>query len=256
MDSKFIAAQLYTLRTFLKTTEDIKESLKKVRNIGYEAVQVSGVGPIEPAHLKRIADKLGINICVTHIPFDRIKNDTENVIREHQMWGCKYVGLGSMPLEYRTCREGYLAFAKEFSQIGKKYLDSGMQLVYHNHRFEFQKFNGMTGLDILLEESDPEAFGFEIDTYWVQAGGANPIDWIRKVGGRMKVVHLKDMAIVDDRQVFAEIGEGNLDWMAIIKACKETGVIWYAIEQDECLRDLFESLEISFKYMKKLFEMI
>lgn len=252
MDKKAIAAQLYTLRDFLKTPEDIGKTLKRVKEIGYDAVQVSGVGPIESSRLKDMTDELDIKICVTHIPFERIKNDAEKVIQEHKLWGCKYVGLGAIPVEYRKSREGYEAFAREFSEMGKQYSDNGLQLVYHNHKFEFENFDGMTGMDIMLKESDPETFGFELDTYWVQAGGADPVEWIRKVEGRMGVVHFKDMAIKDDRQVFAEIGEGNLNWTAIIRACKDTGVEWCAVEQDVCQRDPFESLAMSLRFLEKL----
>ena len=104
-------------------------------------------------------------------------------------------------------------------------------------------------MDILLEKSDPKYFDFELDTYWIQAGGADPVEWIRKVEGRMEVIHLKDMAILDNEQVFAEIGEGNLDWPRIFQACRDIGVKWYAVEQDSCLRDPFESLAISFRYI-------
>ena len=249
MDKMHIAAQLYTLRDFLKTPEDIEKTLKKVKEIGYSSVQVSGMGPIDPCRLKDIVDKLGIMICVTHISPDRLRNDLDNVIKEHKLWDCSFVGLGSMPGEYRKGSEGYRLFIREFSDIAERIADSGLQFVYHNHKFEFEKYDGITGLEILLSETDPAAFGFELDTYWVQAGGANPVDWIRKVKGRMAVVHLKDMAIVDDQQVFAEIGEGNLDWPAIIKACRDTGVQWYAVEQDICRQDPFKSLEISFKYL-------
>ncbi|MBW7460304.1 sugar phosphate isomerase/epimerase, partial [Paenibacillus sepulcri] len=120
-------------------------------------------------------------------------------------------------------------------------------LIYHNHKFEFEKFEGKPGLEWLLDASDAAHVGFELDTYWVQAGGADPVKWVRKVEGRMKVVHLKDMAIVDDTQVFAEIGEGNMDWPAVIEACRETGVEWYVVEQDKCPGDPFESLAVSYR---------
>ena len=112
-------------------------------------------------------------------------------------------------------------------------LDQGMQFIYHNHAFEFEKFDGVTGLDILLEASDPEAFHFELDTYWIQAGGANPVTWIEKVAGRMKVVHFKDMGNAGANEpVMAEVGEGNLEWPEIIAACRKTGVEYAAVEQD------------------------
>lgn len=253
MDINTVAAQLYTLREFIKTPEDIENTLKRVKEIGYNAVQLSGMGPIEPQRLKEIADGLGLAICATHNSYERIMEDTENVIKEHKLWGCEYVGLGGLPKENRTSKEGYITFAKKFSQIGKIYKENGLQLIYHNHNFEFEKFDGVTGMEILLKESDPETFGFEIDTYWVQAGGADPVEWIKKVSGRMAVVHLKDMAILDKQQIFAEIGQGNMNWTAILKACEDTQVKWYAVEQDKCLRDPFESLRISFEYLKRNF---
>jgi len=250
MDQCHIAAQLYTLRDFIKTPEDIRKTLRKVREIGYESVQVSGMGPVDPIVLKEMMEELGLSICVTHTPPYRLKNDLGNVIKEHRLWNCSYIGLGSMPNEYRTSGEGFRAFIKEYSEIGKKIADAGLHFVYHNHRFEFEKFNGITGMDMLLNETDPDIIGFIIDTYWVQAGGADPVEWVKKVKGRMNIVHFKDMAIKSNQQVYAEIGEGNLNWANIIEACRETGVIWYAVEQDDCLRDPFESLAMSFKYLQ------
>ncbi len=248
-----IAAQLFTLREYLKTPEDIAKTLKKVKEIGYDAVQVSAIGPIDPKELKALVDKEGLTICVTHIPYDRLWNNLDAVIEDHKLWDCKYVGLGAMPEEYRENKEGYVRFAKEASEVGRKLAKHGLKFVYHNHNFEFRNFDGQTGMDILFNETDPEVFDFELDTYWVQAGGADPIVWIKKVAGRMDVVHFKDMMIDKERkQIFAEVGEGNLNWPGIIAACKEIGVKWAPVEQDRCLRDPFESLAISYKNLKKM----
>ncbi|WP_028549760.1 sugar phosphate isomerase/epimerase family protein [Paenibacillus sp. UNC451MF] len=248
-----IAAQLYTLREFLKTPEDIAETLKKVKQIGYNAVQVSGVGPIDNEALKELADREQLTICATHIGYPDLLNNLDSVIQKHKTWGCQYVGLGGLPQEYRTSGEGYAAFAKQASKIGRKLKDAGLTFIYHNHSFEFAKFDGKTGMDILFEESDPTAFDFELDVYWVQAGGADPVEWIRKVNGRMKVVHLKDMAVTGDReQRFAEVGEGNMNFKRILEACNEIGVEWGAVEQDQCYgRNPFESLAISFNNLQK-----
>jgi len=255
-----IAAQLYTVREFTKTPQDIRNTFKMVRQIGYEAVQLSALGPIDPAELKSIADEYGLKICITHTPYHRIVNDFDNVAREHKLWQCEYVGLGMMPPVsadmpdgFERSGEGYRAFARRMSEVAKKYNNVGLKFAYHNHNFEFEKYDGITGMDILLQESDPQTFGFELDTYWVQAGGADPVEWIYKVKGRMGVVHLKDMAIMDGKQVYAEIGQGNLNWDKIIKACEETGVEWYAVEQDVCMRDPFESLKMSFDYLSERF---
>jgi sugar phosphate isomerase/epimerase len=246
-----IAAQLYTVRDFCKTAEELETTLQQIKQIGYTAVQVSGIGPIAPGLVKEITERIGLTICATHISYDRLSNDLDAVIQEHLSWSCKYVGIGSLPESYRTSKDGYIAFTAKFNEISKKLADAGLQFIYHNHHFEFTKFNGMTGMDLLHQVSHP-SFGFELDLYWVQAGGANPVDWINKVKGRMQVVHLKDMAIVENKQVFAEIGEGNLNWPAILQACRDSGVEWYVVEQDTCLRNPFESLAISFNYLQKL----
>jgi len=248
-----IAAQLYTIREFDKTPEDIAASMKKIRQIGYDAVQVSGMGPIEPERLKEIMDKEGLTICATHIGFDRLKNELDMVIKEHKLWNCKYVGLGSMPDRYRKSAEACREFIREISPIAKEIKASGLQFIYHNHNFEFAKYDGKTLMDILFEETDPDTFGFEIDTYWVQCGGADPIQWINKVEGRMQVVHFKDMVVNSEaKSIMAEVGEGNLNWKGIIEACEKTGVEWCPVEQDFCQRDPFESLAISFNNLKKM----
>jgi sugar phosphate isomerase/epimerase len=229
------------------------KTLKKVKAIGYNAVQVSGMGTIGPQDLKELAEEAGVRICATHISYERLKNDLDSVIREHKQWDCHYVGLGSMPQQFRESKDGFVAFAKEFNEISRRISDEGLQFIYHNHCFEFEKFSGVPGLELLLNITDPETFGFELDTYWIQAGGANPAEWIRKAQGRMEVVHFKDMAVKGFQPIFAEIGEGNLNWSEIIRACRETGVKWYAVEQDECRRDPFESLRISFDYLKSYY---
>ena len=91
---------------------------------------------------------------------------------------------------------------------------------------------------------------FEIDTYWIQHGGGDPASWIRKLKGRLPLVHLKDMGISKGKQVMTEVGEGNLNWQEILSACKDAGLIWYIVEQDICQRDPFESLGISLRNLK------
>ncbi|MGI6562146.1 MAG: sugar phosphate isomerase/epimerase family protein [Clostridia bacterium] len=250
-----VAAQLYTLRDYMKTPEDIRKSLKKVSEMGYTAVQISGLGKIDPVELKEITDEYGLKICATHISPEAIANEFDRVVKEHKLWDCKYVGIGGMPAAYRGSEEGCIAFAKEFSVHAKKLADEGLQFIYHNHRFEFEKFNGRTMMDILFEESAPE-FGFEIDTYWVQSGGASPVEWIYKVDGRMQVIHFKDMGVKNNEQIMTPIGRGNLPWKEIFEACKKTAVEWAPVEQDHCYDEcpfdcLKESLDFCNKMMKE-----
>jgi sugar phosphate isomerase/epimerase len=156
-----------------------------------------------------------------------------------------------MPREYRDGGlDAFKRFAQEATEIGKALAEAGLTFSYHNHSFEFVRFGDRTGLDVIYEESDPEYLQAEIDTYWVQHGGGDPIAWIRKMKDRMPVIHFKDMVIYEGEQTMAEIGEGNLNWPGILEACKDANVEWYAIEQDRCMGDPFDSLRISYDNLR------
>ncbi|SHH42295.1 sugar phosphate isomerase/epimerase family protein [Clostridium grantii] len=249
-----IAAQMFTLRDYMTTPENMRETFKRVRNMGYTAIQMSGMGDVDEVkakYIKELAEEFELTICVTHVGLNLLKENLDWAIEFHKMWNCEYVGLGALPEECRRSKETYIEFATMMNDIGKKLSEAGLKLVYHNHDFEFIKYDGKTGMDILFESFDPRYVEFELDTYWVQQGGCSPQDWIRKVDGRMGVVHFKDMGILSNREhYFAEIGSGNLDWDKIIAACDETQVKWAAIERDRGEKDPFESLEESIKFLK------
>ena len=246
-----LAAQLYTVREFTKTPADIAVTMKKVRAIGYESVQLSALGPIEPAKLKKILDGEGLSVSATHISFQRMRDETQAVIDEHRLLGCEYPAIGGMPGEYRSA-EGFHRFAKDAEQVGRKLAAGGLHFGYHNHSFELEKFDGKTGLEIIYSESDPKYVMAEIDTYWIQHGGGDPSAWIRRLAGRIPLLHLKDMAVVEGQPCMAEVGEGNLNWPAILEASRSSGVEWYLVEQDVCPRDPFESLAISFRNLREM----
>jgi len=250
MAKTMIAAQLYTIRDFMKTPDDMAKSLKKIKGIGYDAVQLSGNGPIDDKELKKLLDDNGLIVAATHIGYETIRDNPEKVIEQHSILECKHVAIGGLPGDYRS-GEGFLKFAKEASVAVKNLYDAGFDFSYHNHSFELEKFGDRTGLQILYEESDPKYFLSEIDTYWVQHGGGDPAAWIKKLKGRATLVHFKDMAMKGGQQRFAEIGEGNLNWPAILDACKYAGTEWMIVEQDVCYeRDPFDSLAISLKNIK------
>ena len=250
-----IAAQGYTVREFAKTHDDVVKTCQKLRKIGFQAVQVSAWAALEPTEMAKILRGEGLVCCATHGSFDRMQAEPEKVAADHHTLGCKHTAPGAMPNAYRE-GDGYARFARDASEVGKKLSRLGLTLSYHNHAFEFERqpsdAKQRPGLAILIEDSEAGALNFEIDTYWVQAGGGDPAAWIRKVKGRIPLVHVKDMTIRANKPIFAEVGEGNLNWPAILAACKEAGTQWYIIEQDTCERDPFESLAISLRNLKAM----
>jgi len=251
MAGSVIAAQLYTVREFTKTPADITATLKKVARLGYEAVQLSALGPMDPQELRRVCDGEGLKICATHIGYEAMRDTPQAVIDLHHTYGCPYAGIGGLPSSYRSA-EGFLRFAREASEVARRLAEGGIKFVYHNHSFELERFGDRTGLAILYEESDPRYFLSEIDTYWIQHGGGSPAAWVRRLKGRAPCLHLKDMTNKGGQQLMAEVGEGNLDWPDILAAARDAGTEWYIVEQDTCQRDPFESLAISLRNLRAM----
>ena len=249
MTRNVLAAQLYTVRDFTKTVEGFADSIAKVSAIGYTAAQVSAIGPIPAADVKKICDDYGITIVNTHIAWPRLQEEIAAVIEEHQLWECKHVAIGSMPRHFiEAGEEGIRQFAAEATAVGRTLYEAGLTFSYHNHSFEFIRYGDKCGLEILFDETDPRYVQAELDTYWIQFGGGDVCQWIVRLKDRMPVVHLKDMAMLGWRDhVMKEVGEGNLNWPGILDACQEANVEWYAVEQDICPGDPFESLAISYR---------
>lgn len=245
-----LAAQLYTLRDFCKTPAEFAETLKKVRQIGYQAVQLSGHGPIEAKELKKLLKDAGLICCATHESHARFNDSLDQLIADHKLWGCKVTGVGGLFGDNLNA-QSFIDFAKKFDVIGAKLREQGISFVYHNHQHEFAKHDGKLAMDLVMENSSGQNVCMELDTHWVTRGGGDPAAWIAKVAARgpFPALHLKDMAInpADRSPMFAEIGEGNLNWPVILKAAKKAKVQWYIVEQDKCTRDPFESLAISFR---------
>ena len=242
-----VGAQLYTLRDQLRNKKAIRKTLTQVAQIGYEYIQCSGFS-FDAAWMKALCDELGLQVKLTHTPPERILNDTENVVAEHLLLGCPYVGIGGMPGERSA--DGARKFIKDYLPVTQKFQAAGLKLMYHNHSFEFERHGGERIWDILVNESDPALLGFTLDTYWVQHGGADVVDCIRRLAGRLDCVHYKDMAIVNGKQRFASIGSGNMNWPGIIAAFEEAGTKYAFIEQDDCYgADPLDELAASYKFL-------
>jgi len=239
-----IGAQLYTVREFTQTENDFSRTIEKVAGIGYKYVQVSAIGPIPVETVAKICKANDICCVITHTNPVRIKEDTDAVINEHKIMGAGYVGIGAMPEEYRGSADGVNRFITDYKPASEKIKAAGLQFMYHNHDFEYEKFDGRLVFEYLI---DCPTIGFTLDTYWVQAGGGDPCIWLRKLAGRVNVIHIKDMSWKDGGQRMSEIMEGNLNWTGIIEAAMASGVEYAMVEQDDCYgADPFECLRISY----------
>ena len=247
-----IGAQGFTVRAFAQDEAGIARTMKRLSDIGYRALQVSAFGAIAPERLRDLAGENGIDIVVTHTSPDRILAEPEAVSRDHATFGCKHVGIGMMPQKYMGSLEGLRAFISDFDRASRIFRENGQKLHYHNHCFEYEKFGGRPLMDYFVEETDPELWGFILDVFWVQAGGRSPAAELRRLEGRIDVCHLKDYAVSGWDKRFAPVMEGNLEWDEIFDACRDTGIKYAMVEQDDAYgRDPFDELKTSLENLKK-----
>ncbi len=251
MKKSQIAAQCYTLRDYLHTSTSCDRCFAKVREIGYEAVQISGT-QLDPKEIKKYADKNGLTICATHDSPDLILGNPDALIEKLNLYNCKHTAYPCPPEWSCVDYESVLDLAAQLEEAALKFEAAGKVLSYHNHNIEFRKYNGETILDILYKNA-PHMFA-EIDTYWVQMGGCNPVEYVKKYADRQQIFHLKDFGVVAPRtSIMVPVGSGNLNWNEIIPAAEAGTTEWFIVEQDICHKDVFESLKDSFDYLVKNF---
>lgn len=246
-----VALQLFTLRNFIKTPPDIAKTLKKVKAIGYDAVQVSAMGPIPEADLNKILVDEGLVCCATHEPGDTIRKQPEKIVERLQKLNCRYTAYPWPAGIDWTSKEHIDSLVIDLDRAGALLKKAGQVLTYHNHGLEFIRFEGTTALDYIYAHTDPVNLQGEIDTYWVQNGGGDPVAWCKKLKGRLPLLHLKDYTVLPGgTPTYASIGSGNLNWPGIIGAAEESGCEWFIVEQDETPGDPFDAAKESLDYIK------
>lgn len=243
-----IGAQFFTIRDYCKNLTDFAESIKKVADIGYKYVQISGTCAYEPQWLKEQLDKNGLQCVLTHNPTDRLINSPAEVSRDHDIFGCKYVGLGYFGFNQTKPDCTLETFTKTYLPVAKALKENGKYFMYHNHDKEFQKIDGRIVLEHLKDIFAADEMGFTLDTYWVQVGGGDPAQWLEKLAGRVPCIHLKDCGY--DKQM-AVVGEGNINFDRVFQMAEKAGTKYMLVEQDSCNgENPFDCLKRSYQNLK------
>lgn len=241
-----IGAQFFTVRDTCKTLEGFAETLKKVADIGYRTVQISGTCAFEPEWLDAELKKNGLKCVITHTKADRIAAEAAKVAKEHDVFGCDYVGLGWYAFDPEKDMS-YDNFIKTYGEAAKVLKDNGKYFMYHNHDQEFKKIDGMRILDRICEDIPAELMGITFDTYWAQVGGADPAQCLEKLAGRIPCIHLKDCGYGRRMDV---IGEGNINFDRVFEKAEAGGTKYMLVEQDNCNgEDPIECLRRSYQYL-------
>ncbi len=242
-----IGAQLFTVRDYCKDLASFADTLSKIADIGYEFVQVSGTCPFEPQWLKAQLDKTGLKCVLTHTPADKLLADPLSVAKDHDIFGCDYVGLGWNAFKLAD-GDTPDAFTQKYLPVAKGLKEGGKLFMYHNHDQEFQKVDGKLILSHLADNFAPDIMGFTLDTFWITAGGGDPAWWIERLSGRVPVIHLKDFAY---GRKMAVVGEGNINFDRVFIEAEKAGTKYMLVEQDDCNGESpFDCLARSYNYLK------
>ncbi|MBW4084392.1 sugar phosphate isomerase/epimerase [Paenibacillus sp. S150] len=241
MKQKF-AVQLYTLRE--ECQADFPALLRQLKHMGWSGVQFAGFHGYDPAELAGIMEETGLQTAGLHVTYQRIEEDLEQLIEEARLFRTRDLICSSTPPDLRN-PEGYLQVRKGLNTSAGRLAEVGIRLSYHNHAFEFEAMaNGRSGAELLLSPGTDNLFLTEPDVYWIKKAGYDPASFISRYSGRIPIIHLKDMT-KDEEETFAEIGEGRLDFIPILKWGESNGIEWYVVEQDRCSRSPLDCIQTS-----------
>lgn len=252
-----VGLNLYSIRGLLGTEEGFTETAIKLKEMGYDFLQFSGM-PFDIEMIKRVMEKSGLPIVLTHVPEDRIVGDTDKLVEEHLSIGCYNIGLGMLPWQVSANKDEFKDRINKLNEAGKKIKDKGLKFFYHNHHFEFVKHDGQTVFDYMIENAP--YINFTADTYWLQYAGVSITEYFKKLKGRIECIHLKDYLIVIDPEkgpipAYVPVGKGNINFKSVIKSAKKAGVKYFIVEQDDATdkEDPLGEVKFSVEYLKNNF---
>jgi sugar phosphate isomerase/epimerase len=237
-----IGLQLYTVRDL--TAQDMLGTLERLAAIGYRAVEFAGYGNASVRDIRATLDQHGMTAVGAHVALDNFESRFDQTIDDLQTLGCRYAIVPWVAEDRRGSLSNAQRLADQLNRLGEQVRAAGLQFAYHNHAFEFDPIDGSSLWDVLLRESDPELVALELDVFWAEYAGFDPVEMIGRLTGRVPLLHAKDISR-DDPKADAPIGDGTLPWPRMLEAAEAAGVEWLIVEQDrprDALRDVERSL--------------
>ena len=241
-----IGIQLYSLKE--ETAKDFIGTLEKVAEMGYEGVEFAGYGDIPAVQMHNHLERLGLKAAGSHVGIDKLKNELDAEIEYNLEIGNSNI---VCPYASPKTKQEYIELAKFLNETGEILRKKGLTLSYHNHGHEFDEIDGVKGLDLLWQETNPELVKTELDLYWVKFAGLDPLEYLKTLGSRAILLHYKDMS---DTQppTNADVGTGIIDFKPITDYAKTINSQWIIVEQEQFDKPYFESVKIGIDNIKKL----
>lgn len=251
---KNIGLQLYSVRNHMETLEGVRDTFKRLAEIGYTEAQTAGgfVGGVEA--YSQAAKDAGIKIVGTHYGFPTDLNDIDEYVAIHKALGTTNAGVGGG--KYGSTKAEVMAYIEQVNTLADKLSKYGMKFTYHHHTHEFGKVDGKPVFQYMIEGFDKKNVSFVLDTYWLSHAGCDVNAWIEKLAGRVDILHLKDKAVKigSNDGYITEVGNGNLDFKSIIKVAEASGVKHLCVEQDTWPLgfDSIDCVKKSYDYLAKI----
>jgi sugar phosphate isomerase/epimerase len=243
-----VGLQLYTVRDAL--ARDFEGTLARVAAIGYRDVEFAGYAGRRPEAVSAALERHGLKAPAAHIPLDTLRNQWGATVDAAHVIDHDYIVVPWLDEKERRTVVQYERLADELNRLGRAARQADLRLSYHNHDFEFTPIDGRIPYDILLDRTDPENVGFEMDLYWITKAGHDPVEYFDRYPGRFPTVHVKDSTGAPANRI-TEVGRGTIDFRRIFARRKEAGIQYAFVEHDNPT-DAFASIKTSYDYISRL----
>ena len=250
MSVPVVSLQLYTVRDF--TQSDVKGTLMKVKEMGYDAVELAGTYGMKAVEFKAVLDEIGLVAYSAHAPIEGFVADAAGTVADYKTLGCKVIAVPYLSTEHLPGGNEYAKTKETLTQAGKLCADAGIVFAYHNHAFEFEKTeSGVFILDQFF--TDLPHIQAQLDVGWITAAGQNPAEYIMKYAGRCPLIHLKDTIPVSGGFEDRPVGQGSQDIPGSVNAAIKAGAAGFVVELDESVGiTSLEAAKLSREYLKSL----
>jgi len=250
-----VGVQLYTVRSLVD--KDLPGTLKAIRKIGYSYVETFVAQyKMSAKDLRSAILDAGLTVPSTHFGY----NDFEARLDYAKELGAECAVCSMIPPSIADSVDGYKRAADQYNAWAAKAKTMGLRFGFHNHNVEFKEYDGKTGIELLLEHTDPALVQWQMDCYWVAQSGHDPVALLRRHGKRIQSLHVKDrlpnaptsLELGPAAAHFTEVGNGTLDWVSLLRLATTEHVSYLFVEQDQTDRPPLESLQISYDNLGKL----
>ena len=259
-----LGLSLYTVRAEME--KSVEDTLRNVAAIGYKEVEFAGYFDHSPTDTHEMLDRYDLTTPSAHVDFHSLESDWQKVVDAAQIIGHKYIVNSIVDINLLGDPDIWKRAADIFNRAGEFSKQAGIQLVYHNHYWEFFPSNGKLPYDFLLEACDPDFLKMELDFCWIAVVEHDPLVYFQRYPSRFPLVHLKQLKKLPIRTPedytspalyertlpeITEVGDGVIDWKRIFSLSTQARIQHFFVEQD-VPQSPFDSIKMSYEYLEKL----